>query len=181
VNIRRAFTVLLILAAALVVTKAMTTDQTMPDAPHGAPAFRGIGAVGHTMTPRPQPTRATRSEHRRPIRHHSASKPAPIRYHSAAPTLAPAPAPVRTSAYSPLPWDRVAQCESGGDWHINTGNGFYGGLQFTATSWGSGQVGGLLFAPRADLATRDQQIIAADRLYRVQGRGAWPICGLVLP
>ncbi|MBV9293161.1 MAG: LysM peptidoglycan-binding domain-containing protein [Frankiales bacterium] len=71
-------------------------------------------------------------------------------------------------------WDNVAHCESGGNWHINTGNGFYGGLQFTQSTWNS--YGGQHFAPRADLATREQQIVIANRVLHGQGWGAWPVC-----
>ncbi len=72
-------------------------------------------------------------------------------------------------------WDAVAQCESGGDWSINTGNGFYGGLQFTQSSWEA--AGGTEYASRADLATKDQQIATAEVLLGMQGPGAWPVCG----
>lgn len=80
------------------------------------------------------------------------------------------------SGGSGMNWDAVAQCESGGNWSINTGNGFSGGLQFTAQSWAG--VGGTAYAPRADMASREQQIAAAERLMQTQGRGAWPVCGL---
>jgi nucleoid-associated protein YgaU len=73
-------------------------------------------------------------------------------------------------------WERVAQCESGGHWAINTGNGYYGGLQFTKTSWLS--AGGGRFAPTADLATKSQQIEIAESLLRRQGPGAWPVCAV---
>lgn len=76
-------------------------------------------------------------------------------------------------SYNP-DWDYLAQCESTGNWQINTGNGFYGGLQFSQSSWE--HVGGTEFAPRADLATREQQIIAAERLLEIQGPYAWPGC-----
>lgn len=69
-------------------------------------------------------------------------------------------------------WDAIAQKESSGNWHINTGNGYFGGLQFAQSSWEL--AGGLKFAPRADLATREQQIAAAEELLRIQGPGAWP-------
>ena len=72
-------------------------------------------------------------------------------------------------------WDQVAHCESGGNWAINTGNGFYGGVQFTAATWASH--GGGEYAPSAQLATRDQQIAVAERVLATQGRGAWPVCG----
>jgi len=75
------------------------------------------------------------------------------------------------SAASVATWDKVAQCESGGNWHINTGNGYYGGLQFSQSSWEA--AGGLKYAPRADLATKDQQIAIAEVLLKMQGPGAW--------
>ena len=71
-------------------------------------------------------------------------------------------------------WNRLAECESGGNWHINTGNGYYGGLQFTSGTWLA--YGGGKFARRADLASRDQQIAVAERVLRGQGWGAWPAC-----
>ena len=71
-------------------------------------------------------------------------------------------------------WDRLAQCESSGNWHINTGNGYYGGLQFSYTTWRS--FGGGKYAPRADLATRAEQIDIAEKVLRVQGWNAWPSC-----
>ena len=71
-------------------------------------------------------------------------------------------------------WDRVAQCESGGNWRINTGNGYYGGLQFSAQTWRG--FGGTRFAPYAHQATREQQIVIAQATLRVQGPGAWPVC-----
>jgi nucleoid-associated protein YgaU len=72
------------------------------------------------------------------------------------------------------PWDRLAQCESGGNWSINTGNGFYGGLQFTASTWRA--YGGGAYASRADLASRAEQIAVAQRVLAGQGWGAWPAC-----
>ncbi|MFI0901412.1 transglycosylase family protein [Streptomyces sp. NPDC020983] len=71
-------------------------------------------------------------------------------------------------------WDDLALCESSGDWHINTGNGFYGGLQFWQPTWE--MFGGLKYAPRADLASPDQQITVAEAVLRVQGWSAWPVC-----
>jgi len=75
-------------------------------------------------------------------------------------------------------WDGVAQCESSGNWSINTGNGYYGGLQFSQSTWEA--YGGLEFAPRADLATKEQQIVVAERTLAGQGIGAWPNCGQYL-
>jgi len=71
-------------------------------------------------------------------------------------------------------WDNVAQCESGGNWHINTGNGYYGGLQFAQGTWVGH--GGQTYAPRADLATKSEQIAVAERVLASQGWGAWPVC-----
>ncbi|MEV6010168.1 transglycosylase family protein [Streptomyces sp. NPDC051976] len=76
-----------------------------------------------------------------------------------------------SSAASVATWDAVAQCESGGNWHINTGNGYYGGLQFSQSSWDA--AGGQQYASRADLATKDQQIAIAEKLLALQGPSAW--------
>ena len=73
------------------------------------------------------------------------------------------------------PWDCVAACESGGDWHANTGNGYYGGLQFRQSTWE--EHGGLDHASRADLTTREEQIQVAEEVLGTQGWGAWPHCG----
>ncbi|HIW95382.1 MAG TPA: transglycosylase family protein [Candidatus Corynebacterium gallistercoris] len=72
-------------------------------------------------------------------------------------------------------WDQVAACESGGDWSINTGNGYYGGLQFSAQTWAG--YGGGEYAPTADQASKEQQIEIAERVLAGQGAGAWPNCG----
>lgn len=72
-------------------------------------------------------------------------------------------------------WDAVAACESGGNWAINTGNGYYGGLQFSSSTWKS--AGGTSFAARADQATRAEQILTAQHVLASQGPGAWPTCG----
>ena len=82
------------------------------------------------------------------------------------------------SAAAPNDWDAVAACESSGNWAINTGNGYYGGLQFSASTWAA--FGGTEYAPRADLATKAQQIAVAERTLDVQGPGAWPTCGKAL-
>lgn len=75
-------------------------------------------------------------------------------------------------------WDRLAQCESGGNWQINTGNGYQGGLQFSPSTW-SGHGGGE-FAPSADQASREEQIVVAERVLAAQGWGAWPSCSAQL-
>ncbi|MFD5519405.1 transglycosylase family protein [Streptomyces sp. NPDC127066] len=71
-------------------------------------------------------------------------------------------------------WDRIARCESGGNWHINTGNGYYGGLQFSAGTWRA--YGGTAYAPTADRASRSAQIAIATKVQSAQGWGAWPTC-----
>ncbi len=81
----------------------------------------------------------------------------------------------QAAAATDAEWDAVARCESGGNWAINTGNGFYGGVQFAAGTWASH--GGTEFAPSAQLATKDQQLVVAERVLATQGRGAWPVCG----
>ncbi len=68
-------------------------------------------------------------------------------------------------------WDRVAQCESGGNWSTNTGNGYYGGLQFSPSTWRA--YGGTGSAANA---SREQQIAVAERVLDAQGWGAWPVC-----
>ena len=81
----------------------------------------------------------------------------------------------QASAASDAEWDQVARCESGGNWAINTGNGYQGGLQFTPGTWIAS--GGGQYAPAAHLATKEQQIAVAERVLAQQGRGAWPVCG----
>lgn len=72
-------------------------------------------------------------------------------------------------------WDAVARCESSGNWAIDTGNSFYGGVQFTNSTWKA--YGGLAYAPQANLATKAEQIAVARRTLAGQGPGAWPVCG----
>lgn len=71
-------------------------------------------------------------------------------------------------------WDALAQCEATGNWGINTGNGFFGGVQFDQNTWA--RWGGLEYAPRADLASREEQIAVAKKTQAAQGWGAWPSC-----
>lgn len=77
-----------------------------------------------------------------------------------------------------LNWDGVANCESGGNWAINTGNGFYGGLQFDSGTWQSN--GGGAYAPQANQASREQQIAIATKVYNARGSSPWPVCGQYL-
>lgn len=94
--------------------------------------------------------------------------PAPDAPPAPGPDVPPPPAP---KAYS-VNWDAIAQCESGGNWGINTGNGYAGGLQFTSSTWhangGSGSPAG---------ASREEQIRVAENVLHSQGIGAWPVCG----
>jgi resuscitation-promoting factor RpfA len=87
-----------------------------------------------------------------------------------APLLVAAPA----NAAPDSAWDKLAQCESGSRWNINTGNGFYGGLQFTPSTWRA--FGGKAFAASAHQASREQQIVVAERVLAGQGWNAWPVC-----
>lgn len=87
--------------------------------------------------------------------------------------LAPA-----ASAAPDSDWDRLAQCEAGGNWHINTGNGFHGGLQFSPSTWNA--YGGQQYAPYAYQASREQQIAVAEKVLAGQGWGAWPACSAKL-
>ncbi|MFI1397366.1 transglycosylase family protein [Streptomyces sp. NPDC020681] len=92
----------------------------------------------------------------------------------AAPLLGATSASAATNAE----WDQVAQCESGGNWSINTGNGYYGGLQFSASTWAA--YGGTAYAATADQASKSQQIAIAEKVLAGQGKGAWPSCGVGL-
>jgi uncharacterized protein YabE (DUF348 family) len=85
------------------------------------------------------------------------------------------PPPAASGGGGGLNWDALAACESGGNWAINSGNGFYGGLQFDSGTWLANGGGG--YAPRADLASREQQIAVGTRLYNARGSSPWPVCG----
>ena len=95
----------------------------------------------------------------------------------------PSSLPVATSSTSSYPsyssggvnWDAIAACESGGNWGTSTGNGFYGGLQFSQGTWDA--YGGSQYASSASGASRSQQIAVAQRVLAGQGIGAWPVCG----
>ena len=123
-------------------------------------------------------TQVARSSQRTPAP--SASSEAP----SSAPAKSSAPsgtstAPVNNSAPQggsggSGKWDKLAQCESGGDWSINTGNGFSGGVQFHPQTWAA--YGGTKYAPTAGQATKSQQIEIAEKVLAAQGPGAWPSC-----
>jgi hypothetical protein len=104
-----------------------------------------------------------------------APAPAPVAAPAAAPAApggAPAPAPAASGGVN---WSAIAACESGGNWSASTGNGFYGGLQFTQQTWMAN--GGGQYASSADQASPAQQIAVAQRVLASQGIGAWPVCG----
>ncbi len=110
--------------------------------------------------------------HRRPSK---ASRVIAIAGVTGAAVAAPLMAAGNASAATASEWDAVAQCESGGNWSINTGNGYYGGLQFSASTWSG--YGGTKYASTADQATKSQQIEIAEKVLASQGKGAWPVCG----
>ncbi|MGC0332944.1 hypothetical protein RKD23_005934 [Streptomyces sp. SAI-170] len=102
---------------------------------------------------------------------------APAGAHAAPPPPSPGVATTRVPyacAQDEWPWGCIAECESSGRWHVNTGNGFYGGLQFWQPTWVD--YGGLKYAARADLATRAEQIAVARKVLALQGWEAWPVC-----
>jgi LysM repeat protein len=113
-----------------------------------------------------------KGKHRRPSK---ATRVATLASVTGVAVAAPLIGATSASAASVDTWDAVAQCESGGNWSINTGNGYYGGLQFTNSSWAA--AGGTQYAPRADQATKGQQIATAERLLKIQGPGAWACAG----
>src|SRR5512147_2543183 len=113
-----------------------------------------------------------KGKHRRPSKATRAFTLAGV---TGAAVAAPLMAVGNASAATASQWDTVAQCESGGNWHINTGNGYYGGLQFSKSTWNG--YGGQQYAARADLASRSDQIAIAEEVLDGQGIGAWPVCG----
>ena len=131
----------------------------------GAAVEPGIGVRSETIEAAPIPTPASA-----PMEATLQTVPTPR-----AATAAPAPAPQSVVTYDgSTVWDALAQCESGGNWAINTGNGYYGGLQFSLGTW-QGYAGGE-FAAYPNEASRDQQIIVAERLRAARGYAPWPAC-----
>ncbi|MFJ7085522.1 transglycosylase family protein [Streptomyces griseus] len=114
----------------------------------------------------------SKGKHRRPSK---ATRIATLAGVTGAAVAVPLMGATNASAASVETWDAVAQCESGGNWSINTGNGYYGGLQFSQSSWAA--AGGTQYASRADLASKDQQIATAEKLLDLQGPGAWACAG----
>ena len=119
-------------------------------------------------------TRST-GRHRAPttgstLRRRAATVAATAGVAAVAPLLASAPAHADS-----VNWDAIAQCESGNNWSTSTGNGYYGGLQFSQGSWNA--YGGGKYASTANRASRSQQIAVAEKVLAGQGIGAWPVCG----
>ncbi|MFF7974144.1 transglycosylase family protein [Streptomyces sp. NPDC007905] len=113
-----------------------------------------------------------KGKHRRPSKAVRAIAVAGV---AGAAVAAPLMAAGSASAATASEWDAVAQCESGGNWSINTGNGYYGGLQFSASTWAA--YGGTQYAAQANQASKAQQIQIAEKVLAAQGKGAWPVCG----
>ncbi|WP_020120834.1 transglycosylase family protein [Streptomyces canus] len=113
-----------------------------------------------------------KGKHRRPSK---ATRVAALAGVTGVAIAAPLMAAGNASAATASEWDAVAQCESGGNWSINTGNGYYGGLQFSASTWAA--YGGTQYAAQANQASKSQQIAVAEKVLASQGKGAWPVCG----
>lgn len=120
-------------------------------------------------------SKSGKGKHRRPSK---AVRYATLAGVTGAAVAAPLIATTSASAATTSEWDAVAQCESGGNWSINTGNSYYGGLQFSASTWAA--YGGTAFASSADQASKAQQIQIAEKVLAGQGKGAWPSCGVGL-
>jgi len=107
-------------------------------------------------------------------------KPVPVKPTPITPKPTPTPTATRVAISSNVlvNLNAIAECESGGDWAINSGNGYYGGLQFSQATWVS--LGGLKLGLRADLATKDEQLQIAAKLQAQSGYGSWPACSAKL-
>ncbi|WP_306323639.1 MULTISPECIES: transglycosylase family protein [unclassified Streptomyces] len=115
---------------------------------------------------------SAKNKHRRPSK---AVRVATLGGVAAAAVAVPLMGATSASAATTSEWDQVAQCESGGNWSTNTGNGFYGGLQFSSSTWSA--YGGTQYASTADQASKAQQIAVGEKVLASQGSGAWPNCG----
>lgn len=115
---------------------------------------------------------SAKGKHRRPSK---ATRVATLAGVTGVAIAAPLMAAGNASAATASEWDAVAQCEAGGNWSINTGNGYYGGLQFSASTWAA--YGGTAYASTADQASKSQQIAIGEKVLAGQGKGAWPVCG----
>jgi hypothetical protein len=166
-----------IVAAALAVTLTVgvlaATTRPAPGRVATPASAAAAAPLEPDLLPMRAPHRASRGVPRRPLPHqHARPRVRTARTSVSAHVAAPA------ASSGGLDWDAVARCESGGNWHDNTGNGYFGGLQMDAEFWHDW--GGLAYAPRADLATRAEQITVATRACRRRGRSPWPVCGRYL-
>jgi resuscitation-promoting factor RpfB len=128
-----------------------------------------VGTFVPPPPPKPEPKPAAPKPEPKP----AAPKPAAPK--PAATKPAPAPSPTATAPSTPRNhWDDLARCESGGNWSLNTGNGYHGGLQFHPSTWNAHKPSG--YPTYAYQATREQQIVVGERVQRSQGWGAWPHC-----
>uniref|UniRef100_A0AAU3HY33 LysM peptidoglycan-binding domain-containing protein n=1 Tax=Streptomyces sp. NBC_01393 TaxID=2903851 RepID=A0AAU3HY33_9ACTN len=118
---------------------------------------------------------SSKGKHRRP---NKATRVATLAGVTGVAIAAPLMAAGSASAATTSEWDAVAQCEAGGNWSINTGNGYYGGLQFSSSTWAA--YGGTAYASTADQASKSQQIAIGEKVLAGQGKGAWPTCGVGL-
>jgi LysM repeat protein len=147
-------------------------------APRGEAADRGRAPIARTrqLTPQAVIGDITMAKHRAPryVRTKHALAGVPVAAGATVVGLSVLSSPAAQAATT-HDWTGVAQCESGGDWDINTGNGYYGGLQFSQSTWAG--YGGTSLAARADLATPAQQVQIAEKVLTGQGIGAWPTCG----
>ncbi len=149
-------------------------DSGAPEAPPPADDAPATAVVGDAPDTAPPPADPGAPDAPPPADHAPAAGvvgDAPETPPPANPAPVAAPPPPAPKAYS-VNWDAIAQCESGGNWGVSTGNGFSGGLQFTSSTWrangGSGSASG---------ASRDEQIRVAENVLHTQGIGAWPVCG----
>jgi LysM repeat protein len=115
---------------------------------------------------------SSKGKHRRPSK---ATRVATLAGVTGVAIAAPLMAAGNASAATSSEWDAVAQCESGGNWSINTGNGYYGGLQFSSSTWAA--YGGTAYASTANQASKSEQITIGEKVLAAQGKGAWPTCG----
>lgn len=164
----------LVLLMGIAVTHYHDGSKTLEDHPPSTsvPEFAGASsgrAAGFDLLKQPPPTTTT-----------TAPPPPPTTTTTSPPsTEAPPPPPPKPSSPSgswgdpndPATWDRLAQCESGGDWHINTGNGYYGGIQFSLSSWQA--VGGTGYPHEH---SREEQIRRGQMLWQQGGWNHWPAC-----
>ncbi|WP_329251190.1 LysM peptidoglycan-binding domain-containing protein [Streptomyces sp. NBC_01478] len=118
---------------------------------------------------------SSKGKHRRPSVLQRSTRVATLAGVTGVAIAAPLMATGSASAATASEWDTVASCESGGNWSINTGNGYYGGLQFSASTWAA--YGGTAYASTANQASKSQQIAVAEKVLAAQGKGAWPTCG----